>query len=80
MFAATAIGSHGSDWPHGRREASDRGSWTSPADANECVSRGRIGSPDAQRHKRLQGIPTGRVLSGDGIRFPSYRDRATRRP
>ncbi|MFE2569060.1 hypothetical protein [Streptomyces mirabilis] len=25
-------------------------------------------------------IPTGKVLSGDGIRYPSYGDRATRRP
>lgn len=35
MFPATAIGSNGSDWPHRRREASDRGFCTSPPDANE---------------------------------------------
>jgi hypothetical protein len=39
MFAATAIGSDGSDWPHGRHEASDRGSWISPADASDMRQR-----------------------------------------
>jgi hypothetical protein len=39
MFAATAIGSDGSDWPHGRHEASDRGSWMSPADTAEMRQR-----------------------------------------
>lgn len=39
MFTPTAIGYDGSDWPHGRHEASDQGSWISPADASEMRQR-----------------------------------------